>query len=204
MGLGASVSPVAVLALISVMFGEKPEKNILAFLSGYTLSMVAIGVLGIFALQLKGGSVKGVLKPWLDIAFGALCLLAIPLATRKHKEGGYRAGGKSIQTGKAFALGLAAMLVNSSTIIIYLSGIHEISAAELKPWNDVFAVAVLTAVTLVTLVVPTLIYFLFPASSKKVLALLNSWLSRHSRVIGALVLLAVGTYLLVKGIVGLT
>ena len=200
-GLAASVSPVAIMLLLAVMMRKKARRNLLLFLLGFTLILVTLGVVGVFVFKAGGSGTKSSVNGYFDIALGVLCLVAMLLSLRsKKKQEKHAMGGTELKASRAFSLGIIAMLTNISTIVCYLAGTHEISAAELGLSDDVIALALLTVVTLVTILIPIFIYFIFPSRSDKVLSSFNAWLSRHSKVIGAVVLLVFGAYLLIKGI----
>lgn len=199
-GLAASVSPVALMVLISVMLARNALRNSLVFLTGYTVTMVAIGVVGVFVLHAGGSGTKTGVDAYIDIALGALCLLAIPLAARKKKGGKEQRDYSSLKATRVFLLGIVTMLLNASTIICYLSGAHVISEAHLGVADKIAGLAVLTAVSLVTLIIPIVLYLVFPDKSQKALHSFGGWLSRHGKVIGVAVLAVFAVYLLVKGI----
>jgi len=198
-GLAAAVSPVAVMVLISLMLKKNPVRNSSLFLLGFVLVLIAIGIAGLFLLHVGGHGKKTPADGYVDIALGVLCLLAIPLVwKRKRKQ--EEPAARDIKPARAFTLGGATMLVNFSTIPIYVSGVHVISDARLGLFDDVLAMVILTAVTLITLVVPIIIYIVFPKAAAKALSSVRVWLSKHQKVIGAAILLVFGVYLLIKGI----
>jgi len=198
-GLAAAVSPVAVMVLISLMLKKHPVRNSSLFLLGFALVLIAIGIAGIILLHFGGHAKKSPVDGYIDIALGVLCLLAIPLAwKRKRKQ--EEPAARDIKPARAFTLGGATMLVNFSTIPIYVSGVHVISDARLGLFDDVLAMVILTAVTLITLVVPIVIYIVFPKAAARALSSVRVWLSKHQKVIGAAILLVFGVYLLIKGI----
>ncbi|MBM3957196.1 MAG: GAP family protein, partial [Gemmatimonadetes bacterium] len=131
-GLAASVSPVAVMVLVSVMFAKHAVRNSLIFLAGYASAMIALGVVGVFVLHLGGSGKKSSVDAYIDIALGALCLLTIPLALRKRKDPAEKKDYGGLKPARAFVLGLGTMMVNTSTIICYLSGAHAVTAAGVK------------------------------------------------------------------------
>jgi hypothetical protein len=202
-GLGASVSPVAVTLLITVMFRDHARRNSLLFLLGFTLTLLAIGITSaaVFHRASSGGTSH--VNAYVDLALGLLCLALIPLSL--GRKGGQDPDDveKDLKASRAFYRGIIAMLINTSTMVLYIAGVHEISAAKLSAAGNVLALAILTLVTLVTLIVPIVIYFAFPRKSEQVLGKLNAWLFKHMKEIGVAVLLVFGIYLLVKGIVAL-
>lgn len=193
------MSPVAVMVLISLMFLKRPLKNALFFLLGFTLVLACMGVAGVLLFHTGGSGGKGTVDAWIDVVLGALCLLAIPLAL-KRKPKPERSEPGEIKASRSFTIGIGAMAINSSTIVIYMSGVHVISVARLKPPGDALALVVLTAFTLLTLLVPIVGYAVFPKTAEKALSRVRAWLVKHGKLIGAGILLVFGVYLLVKGI----
>lgn len=199
-GLAASVSPVAIMALISILSRKHARRNSLIFLAGYTVTLTALGIIGVLVFHVGSSGRTSKVDGYIDLALGILCLLAISLSIRKPKKEKTTKVESDLRASRAFSLGSLAMIVNTSTFIIYISGLHAISAAKLEPFNDVVALALLTLFTLTSLLIPIIIYFALPEKSEKVLASLRVWLTKHSRVIGIVVLLIIGVYLVIKGI----
>ncbi len=199
-GLGASVSPVAVMVLISVMLKKSPRRNSLLFLLGYALTVVALGVVVVYIFHVGGSGGAGKVDGYIDLSLGVLCLLAVPFSFRKKDK--KRAPG--VESGptafRSFSLGSMVLLLNPSTYLIFVSGLHVISSAHLGRQDDLLAIAFLTLVTLVTLLVPIIIFLIFPERSERVLDSLKVWLMKHNRVIGAAILLVFGAYLVAKGL----
>lgn len=200
-GLGASVSPVAVTLLITVMFRDHPRRNSLLFLLGFTLTLLTIGIAAATVLRGAGSGGTGNIDGYADIALGIILLALIPLSLKKKARSSGDAPEEHLKASRAFYRGIIAMLINTSTLVLYIAGVHEISAAKLSIAKDVLAFAILTLVTLVTLVIPIVIYFTFPRASEQILSRLSAWLFRHMKEIGVAVLLVFGVYLLIKGIV---
>ena len=199
-GLAASVSPVAILFLISILSKHHARRNSLIFLLGYTLTLTALGIVGVFVFHLGSGGRTSKVNGYIDLALGILCLLAILFTIRKPKKQETTEVESDLKASRAFSLGSFAIIVNASTLIIYISGLHAISAAKLEPFDDIVALTILTLFTLTSLLIPIIIYFALPERSEKVLASLRVWLSRHSKVIEIVVLLIIGVYLVIKGI----
>lgn len=200
MGLGAAVSPVAVTLLITLMLRKHPLKNAFFFLVGYTGFLLTLGVVGVFLISRGTSGGKSSADAYIDVVLGVACLLVIPLAFRKKKK---REPAQEIGPLKCMITGVVSMLVNSSTIVIFLAGTHEISKARLSTGEDLVAILILTAFTLVSLLVPVVAYALFPKTAAKVLDSVRVWLGKHSQWIAAGILLVFGVYLLVKGITAL-
>jgi hypothetical protein len=198
-GLAASVSPIAIMFLISILSKRHARRNSLIFLLGYTLTLTALGIVGVFVFHLGSGGGTSKVNGYIDLVLGIICLLAIPFSIRKPKKQEATEVESDLKTSRAFSLGSFAMIVNTSTLIIYIPGLHAIAAAGLEPFDDIIALALLTLFTLTSLIIPIIIYFALPERSEKVLASFHVWLSKHSKMIGTVVLLAIGVYLLIQG-----
>lgn len=199
-GLAASVSPVAVMVLISLMTAKHPRKNALLFLLSYTLTLAAIGVVFVVLFHARSGASNHKVGGYIDIGIGVLCLLAIPLAVRKRKEKPATEEVKGLTVTRTLSIGAVTMFVNTSTLLIYISGLHAISDARLHFADDAVAFVTLTFVTLLTLLVPIFMELAFPKISEKALATLRVWLVKHQRIISVGILVIFAIYLLVKGI----
>ena len=85
-GLAASVSPVAIMLLLAVMMRKNTRRNTLLFLLGFTLILVALGVVGVFIFKAGGSGAKRSVDGYFDIALGVLCLLAMLFSLRPKKK----------------------------------------------------------------------------------------------------------------------
>lgn len=198
-GLAASVSPVSIMVLISIMLTKNPLKNALSFLLGFTLVLIAYGVIGDLIFRSAKPN-NGHLGGYLDIVLGVLCLLAIILVVMRSKKPKAEKTGGSFGAGKAFGVGAATMAVNTSTIIIYIAGVHEVARAKVGTVSSLVAMLVLLFFTLLTMFIPITIYMLFPKKASALLEKLRGWLVKHNTLIATGILVLFGVYLLVKGI----
>lgn len=202
-GLAASVSPVAVAAMISMLSMKGARRNTFFFLAGFVLTLLCLGAAGLFLFQLGGAGRTGGLHGVIDLVLGGFCLLAIPWEPTRKTGDAAPARKGALSAPKAFLFGCLSMSVNASTFVIFTSGLHDIASSDKGGGGDLLALGVLIIFTLITLLVPVAIYCLFPGGSEKVLSSTKAWLGRHRRKIAALVLSAFGAYLLLKGIVAL-
>ncbi len=197
-GMGAAVSPVAVMVLISLMLRKHPLKNALFFLLGFTPTLVALGIVAVTLMHAGGSGKKSAVDAYIDLALGALCLLAIiPVIRKKPKES--EPEPEDLKASRSLAIGCLTMLVNYSTLVIYASGIHYISSARLSLPENVFYMALLTVVTLSTLLLPVAVYIAVPGRAERWLAALKEWLGEHNKQIGVAILLIFAVLLFVKG-----
>jgi hypothetical protein len=92
------------------------------------------------------------------------------------------------------------MAVNTSTIIIFISGVNVVATSKVSNLDALIAMIVLVFFTLLTLFVPILIYVVFPEKSATLLEKLRGWLVRHNRVMVSGILALFCAYLLTVGI----
>ncbi|MDD5748096.1 MAG: GAP family protein [Actinomycetota bacterium] len=162
-GLAASISPVAVIALISVVMKKKARRNSILFLSGFILVLIVIGIAGLSAFNAGGIAKKGSkVGGYADVTLGTFCFLAIPLVIRQRKEKKHEPK-EEIRAMRVFLLGSVTMLLNESTAFIYISGVREISAAKVGG-DAVILLALLTVITLLTLLIPIMVLFASPSN----------------------------------------
>lgn len=197
-GLGAAVSPVAIMILLAVMVKKDAKRNSLLFIAGYTLVLVVVGLAAMFlfgAVTHKPGTSDAVI----DIVLGALCLAFIPLSLKRKPKPQKEDGGMNPLG--AVALGAGAMLVNTSTWVFYLGGVHAITQAKnIGTADTAIAFIILIFMTLLTLTIPVGILLVFPVKSQKFLDALGEWLARHRKTITVALLLIFAVYLIWKGI----
>ena len=202
-GLAASISPVAVMVLITILSRKSAKRNTLLYILGFTATLLALGITIVFIFRIGGSGGTSKVDAYIDIVLGALCLAVIPLSVMRKSKPKEPQVEKGMKASRAVILGGVTMIANTSTLVIFIAGLHAISAAALVAYETALSIAVLTFFTLTTLLIPIAVYFIFPGRSERVLAVFQGWLSRHSKVIGAAVLLVFGIYLLVKGIMAL-
>lgn len=203
-GLGAAVSPVAVILLITVMMRDRARRNSLLFLAGFTLTLLGVGIALVSLMHAAGSGGTGQRDAYIDIALGVACLAVVPLAIKRKpkppKEGPEETDLKPFA---AFTRGVVAMLINSSTWVIYIAGLHLVTAAtNLDTAEEILSILILTFVTLLTLIIPIALSFIFPHKAQKILETARVWLVAHSKIIGIAILVIFGAYLLIKGISG--
>lgn len=204
-GLAASVSPLAIVACIDMLSFKNPIKNALAYLFGFTLTLLILGIAGIYIFQISSSSsiFPSSIKAYIDIALGVTCFALLLLVLRKRpgrNKDNTNIAGSSIKLSRAFVIGTIVMLTNFSTLVIYASGLHSIGSAKLGITADILSLGILTFTTLLTIIAPIFIYILSPQGAGKLLASIGVWLNTHSKVIGAIILVVFGFYLIMRGL----
>ena len=97
-------------------------------------------------------------------------------------------------------LGVAIMVTNFSTILLYLPAMRSISASRVADDEKVLAVAVALLITLSPVIVIYGMAALVPGWSWPLLDRMRGFIDRHSRAIGIVVEVIFGVYLVAKGL----
>jgi len=108
-----------------------------------------------------------------------------------------------ITPSKAFAFGALVTIVNFKNLALYFSAV-SISLVSDLPLPSKIIIVLLDALVFCTfIIVPVLIYFLFPKRADQLLNWIKQSLETHSRPIGIWVPLVFGLIFLIRGITGL-
>ena len=101
----------------------------------------------------------------------------------------------------AFVLGIVLYVLPSP---IYIGAVKSIADAGLSTGGELASLVVVVAIMLWMVELPMLMLLAVPARAASTLESINLWFARHGRSLAILVALAVGVYLIVKGLARLT
>jgi hypothetical protein len=202
----AALYPVGLLAITFLLASDRPLKLGLSFYAGAATSLAVVGILVITVLQGVGlndsdaGSARGGFR----IGFGtALLIVAWILSHRPVPK-----GPKAEPSWKSRLRGARPIAVYLTGAVLYapsgsfLAAVQQIATSnDGLPWGVQLAVVV--AIVLLTVEVPLLAYALKPEATARSLRKVEQWIDLHGRktLVGLLVL--VGGYLIIDGIVTL-
>lgn len=203
----ASLYPFGLAVLLLLAEAERFRGRVTVFLAGAALCTLAIGFAVVFALHGAGLGQPSEATPRYGLKIGigvAFVIVAGVLSRRPQKP---KQGGESKLTRAAQNGGLIAALAAGVLLYLpsptYLSALQVVGSSKLSTAATVAWVVIVVVITLITIWVPTLIIVLAPGWSKPRLAALNSWLSSNSRTLLVGVLLVLGAWQIIDGIVGL-
>lgn len=226
LAFGAAISPIPFTIIVLILTQrDRPLRHSIAFAAGELLPLLAISVPAMItsrAIVKLGSSPGDKWSAYFDIACGlALAFLAV-FTTLRHSakksgeletddgeaddgETGEVGAGEEPGAAKKGALryilmGLAAMLTNFSTIVIFIPAVKVIAEAGLPSTEKVMALVILLTITLSLTIVPITIYALAPERAAKILLPVGNWFKAHSHTISLVLMVVFSVYLLVKGI----
>jgi len=207
LALIASLYPFGLAVVLLLAEAERYKGRVTVFLAGAAICTLGIGFAVVFALHGAGLGQQSEQSPRYGLRIGigvAFVVAAVILARRPPRP---KKSGESKVTHAARNGGLIAVLVAGVLLYLpsptYLSALQEVGSSKLSTAATVAWVVIVVAITLITVWVPVLVIVLAPGWSKPKLAALNSWLSRNSRTLLIVVLVVLGTWQIIDGIIGL-
>jgi len=208
LGLGVALcSPVSVVTVIVLLTMPAGRRRAIAFVAGWLLAIVIIGLVSLFVLHganfSSHKSTPSRAASILEIVVGALTVLVSLRALRRRRE----AAAGTPETPKwvdrldrtNWLLGIlvgAFMLTYSLT----LAAAAEILKANVSRVDAVIAFVVFSLASITTIAAPIVLVVVRPEHSQERLAAWRRWLLGNSRTIGLAALLVIGALLVARGI----
>jgi threonine/homoserine/homoserine lactone efflux protein len=213
LALAGAISPTVLALALVVLSGKKdPKLRGLAFLAGVTTVVVAISLVVVFVFgaavpeSQKGSSSD--LAGYIDLAFAVLLLAlgAFTFSRRNHprKEHHESSGDEGARLPRFYALGAAVMLLNFTTLAVFLPALKEIAIEKVSEADRVIALVVVDVIVLTPAWLPVLLYIVSPRLARRVLDPLNGFLQRHKVAVGVGICLVFAAYLTYLGVKALT
>lgn len=209
-GLGLAVavcSPVSVVTVIVLLSMPAGRRRAMAFVGGWLLAIILIGLVTVFVLH--GANYSSPMRTpsriasAVEIAVGCLVVLVSLRALRRRR--GAPAG--TAETPKwlnrldrtNWLLGVlvgAFMLTYSLTV----AAAAEVLKANVSRVDGAFAFGLFALASITTIAAPIVLVVVRPERSQERLAAWRLWLLGHSRTVGLVALLVIGTLLVARGI----
>ena len=208
LALVASLYPFGLAVLLLLFDAPRSRARALVFLMGAAVSTLTIGFVVVFVLRGAGVHNEGneSARYGLRLAIGLLFLVAAWVVAHrvpKPKEEGKPSrvttavGGSSLLA--AFLVGVALYTPSPS----YLSAIQVVGSTNMSTAATSVWVVIVAALVLITIEVPTIVYLVAPGWTTRKLAAFGGWLDRNARRLLVVVLVVLGVWQAVDGIVGL-
>jgi Sap, sulfolipid-1-addressing protein len=206
LAVGAALSPTILGVIVLVLSGPHGRARAAVFLVGNVLVVSVLGtVLLVLCRHAAQSGSKGQVSAAsaaVDVALGIILLLLAMRAVLHH--GGDRTRHPSPhpepRLGRYAAYGVAMMLVNISTLALFIPAVKDIAVARVGVADEVLTLAGLVVAVTVTAWGPLLLSLVAPATADRVLAAISGFVGRHGSAIAATVLAVFGAYLLIKGL----
>jgi hypothetical protein len=202
LALIASVYPVGLAALIVLFQGARPKARSRAFLAGAAIWFVVVFVLrGVGLTHSHNSSPRYGLRLAIGVLFlvGAWFLHHRQPSDSTDKPSRLMTAINNPRLLIAFIVGIALYSPSPS----YLSALEAVGSTKLGTAALVLWVFIVVALALVTLILPVLLFELAPDWTTQKLNALHKWLTQHGRSLLIGVLIVLGIWQFIYGLVGL-
>ncbi len=219
LSLTASFNPTLVAATTVMLLLDRPVGLMLGYLIGAYLTSITLGLVIVFALPNSSttNTTQNTISPAVDIALGAILLaVAFVLYTgrgarlrerRRERKAAKPDKGpprwqRELSKGSArttFVVGALLTLPGAS----YLAGLDQIHKQHYSTAVTVLVVVGFNLVMLWLLEVPLAAFVAAPEWTPQAIERVKAWVSRHAHTFAVRGCAAIGSLLVIKGIVGL-
>jgi hypothetical protein len=215
LAIASAFWPILLVVVIVSLRATHPILLLVSFLAGGLLTTMTIGLLVIYALQdssLTGRS-QSTFDPWIEIAAGALALLAATVLWRRYgtlpeepvaepvaKDPGRLERMLDRGAPLAFAAGIVFNLIPGIFPVVALKDIAEMDLSFAETFATLLGFYL---IMFAFIEIPLVSYLVAPEWTGETTKRFNSWLDRNTKRVGIGALGGVGAYLVVKGFIGL-
>lgn len=213
LALGAAVSPTLAALVIAVLAtGKEGLRRGVALTIGASIPLILIAVVVLLTFHAAGVAEAGPRHKRFDgivdlvaavlLAYVAFRALQPPKTPQeKQAERAARAPGGP---GRYVALGVGIMVVNFSTLALFVPAMKDIARAkDVGAVGEVLAVAFVIVIALIPAWVPVALRAAFPERAQAILKPLGVWMHDHQRALGGWVSAVFAAYLAVRGVLEL-
>lgn len=208
--MAVAISPIPIIAVVLTLLSPKAKAASVGLLAGWVAGIIVTVTLFVLVSEMlpEDGSdgwmpILGTIK----IALGAVFLfMAIRQWRSRPKKGmevilpTWMQAIDKASVMSAAVIGFLLSAVNPVNLLMLVSAGLTIGSSELRGGSLVIVVAVFAAIAASTMVIPVVGYLLAARRLARPLELLRGWLARYNAIIVALLLLAVGVYMIFQGL----
>lgn len=210
LALGAAISPTLLALQLLVLTGSaKPLARAWALAAGSAAVLALFSLLGLTVLnhlhpaEHHHRSVRGAVIMF--IAAGLLAALAIRTIRRSPMPADQHASrtASRLQTAPTYwflGVGAVGMVLNFSTLVLFLPALHEITRSAASVLARSVAFAVLFVITLAPVIGPALTVTILGDRAAPALDRTHRFVTKHSRQIGVAIEVVFAVYLSIKGV----
>jgi threonine/homoserine/homoserine lactone efflux protein len=213
LGVGVSLSPVPIIAVVLMLGTPRGRVNGPMFVLGWVLGLAVVGTIVLVAASSGNANDAGEPATWVAwtmLVLGVLLLLVAVRQWRGRPQGDDVAAlPKWMQTidtfkpARAFAIAIALAGINPKNLLLTVGAATAIAQTGVDTADQAVALAVFIVVGTLGPALPVAIYFALGARAKHVLDELKLWLGANNAAIMAVLCLVIGAKLIGDGISGL-
>jgi threonine/homoserine/homoserine lactone efflux protein len=213
LGIGVSLSPVPIIAVVLMLATPRGHTNGPAFLAGWLAGLTIAGTIVLLASSGASASDDGQAATWvswLKIGLGVLLLLVAIKQWRGRPAAGDEAAlPKWMQTidtftpAKAMAMGLVLSAVNPKNLLLTVGAAAAIAQTGASTGSQAVALAVFIVLGTLGPGLPVAISLTMGDRARRILDGLKAWMGIHNAAIMSVLCLIIATKLAGDGISGL-
>jgi hypothetical protein len=208
LALVSSLYPFGLVALLVLFRATRARPRSAVFLIGAAVCLLAVGL--VFVLVLRGAGVNqssnSTPRYGLRIGFGVLFLIGAWILAHRPPKPKAASDGPSRVSNAVSGSGLLAVFVLGLLMYTpsptYIAALDVVGGTKMSTAAAVGWVVVVVVLVLITIEIPILLYFLAPGWTVPKLEALNQWLDQNGRSVVVWVLVVLGVWQIVDGIVG--
>ena len=215
LALGVAISPLPIVAVVLMLATPRGKVNGPAFVIGWVLGLVVVGVIVLLVASGVGAS-SATAKPktWVSVLELVLGLLLGFVAVRQWRgrpgpgaDPSMPAWMKTIDSFTPVkSLGLAAVLsgVNPKNLLLNVSAAAAIAQAGISTGKQAIVFAIFVVIATLGPGIPLGIYYVMGDGAPKVLGGIRRWMVANNQAIMAVLCLVIGAKLIGEAIAGFT
>jgi hypothetical protein len=205
--IGVAISPLAIIALILMLFSPRARVNGPVFLLGW---IVGLGALSAVVYALTNASDAATdsgasdTTSTIKVVLGGV-LLAMALRHWRHRnrpapQPKWMQSIESITPVRAFAIALLLAVVNPKNLILTAGAAAGVGQLDIDTSAAVVSIIVFVAIASVSIATPVFLYLLGGERARAQLDELKDWLGRNNATVMSVLLLVFGVVLISKGL----
>ena len=208
-----ALSPLPLVALILVLFGQGARRNGPAFMLGWVLMMLIVGGIVLMladAAQIAAGGSPSVLAYVVELLLGLLFLFLAyrgwktrPMPGDQPAMPAWMAGIESFSAGKSFSMAAVLSGTNIKNVGLLVSATLAIAQSGLTEAQSAIALVLFVALACLSVILPVLYFLIAGASAEKTLKGWKTWLIANNVTVMIVLFLILGAKLVGAGLSGL-
>ena len=205
--VGVAISPVPVIAVILMLFSRKATVNSVAFLLGWVLGLLSVGLIVLAAGLEASDGTPSTASGWIKVAIGAVfILLGIRQWTSRPKKGEEAATPAWMSAIDDFTVvnsfGMAVLLaaVNPKNLGLTIAAGATIGASGLSNGDEIIVLVVFVMIASLTVAVPVVLNLVLGSKAEHALNEMKDWLIDNNATVMAVLFVVLGAKVLGDGI----
>ena len=210
LGVGVTLSPVPIIAVVLMLGTPRARANGPAFLLGWLAGLVVVGTAVLLLSSGAGaddGGTPATWASWLEIVLGALLLLIAVRQWRRRPRAGaepelpaWMATIDRFTPGRAAGMAVVLAGVNPKNLLLTVAAATAIAQTGASGGDAAIALAVFVVLGTLGPGAPVALYFALGARAARPLAELKAWMAANNAAIMAVLVLVIGAKLIGDGV----